>query len=504
MDTSAPRSARASLSAIATKLGLADHDLLRDQAYVGGAWVDADDGGTIDVDNPATGEILGTIPAMGAAETARAIDSANAAWGAWRARTAKDRAVVLRRWYDLIMAAQDDLGRIMTAEQGKPLAEAKGEVAYGASFIDWFAEEGRRVYGDTIPSFANDKRIVVTKEPIGVVAAITPWNFPIAMITRKVGPALAAGCPIVVRPSEVTPYSALALAVLAERAGVPAGVLNVVTGHPKPIGGELTSNAIVRKLSFTGSTPVGKLLMKQSADTLKKLSLELGGNAPFIVFDDADLDAAVEGAMASKYRNAGQTCVCANRLLVQDGVYEAFAARLAEAVGRLRVGNGAEKDITTGPLINGAGVEKAERHVADAVEKGARVAMGGHRHALGGNFFEPTILLDVTPEMVVAREETFGPVAPLFRFKDEAEAIHMANDTEFGLAAYFYSRDIGRVWRVAEALEYGMVAINEGILSTEVAPFGGVKQSGQGREGSKYGIEDYLEVKYLLMGGLKA
>ncbi|MDZ5648552.1 NAD-dependent succinate-semialdehyde dehydrogenase [Nitrospirillum sp. BR 11828] len=488
----------------AQALGLNDPDLLRDQAYIGGSWVDADGGGTLDVDNPATGEVIGTIPDMGAAETALAIKAANAAWAGWRARTAKDRAAVMRRWFEMIMAAQEDLARIMTAEQGKPLAESRGEVAYGASFIEWFAEEGKRAYGDTIPSFAGDKRIVVVKEPIGVAAAITPWNFPIAMITRKVGPALAAGCPIVVRPSEVTPYSALALAVLAERAGVPPGVFSVVTGHPKPIGGEMTSNPLVRKLSFTGSTPVGKLLMKQSADTLKKLSLELGGNAPFIVFDDADLDAAVEGAMASKYRNAGQTCVCANRILVQDGVYEAFAARLAEAVGRLRVGNGAEQGVTTGPLINAAAVEKAERHIADAVSKGARVAMGGRRHALGGNFFEPTLLLDATPDMILAREETFGPVAPLFRFTDEAEAIRMANDTEFGLAAYFYSRDIGRIWRLAEALEYGMVGINEGIISTEVAPFGGVKQSGLGREGSKYGIEDYLVVKYLLMGGLKA
>ncbi|EGX99940.1 succinate-semialdehyde dehydrogenase [Nitrospirillum viridazoti Y2] len=488
----------------AQALGLKDPGLLRDQAYIGGSWVDADGGGTIDVDNPATGEVIGTIPDMGAAETALAIKAAKAAWAGWRARTAKDRAAVMRRWFEMIMAAQEDLARIMTAEQGKSLAESRGEVAYGASFIEWFAEEGKRAYGDTIPSFAGDKRIVVVKEPIGVAAAITPWNFPIAMITRKVGPALAAGCPIVVRPSEVTPYSALALAVLAERAGVPPGVLSVVTGHPKPIGGEMTTNPLVRKLSFTGSTPVGKLLMKQSADTLKKLSLELGGNAPFIVFDDADLDAAVEGAMASKYRNAGQTCVCANRILVQDGVYEAFAARLAEAVGRLRVGNGADKDVTIGPLINAAAVEKAERHIADAVSKGARVAMGGRRHALGGNFFEPTLLLDATPDMILAREETFGPVAPLFRFKDETEAIRMANDTEFGLAAYFYSRDIGRIWRVAEALEYGMVGINEGIISTEVAPFGGVKQSGLGREGSKYGIEDYLVVKYLLMGGLKA
>ncbi|MBB6251342.1 NAD-dependent succinate-semialdehyde dehydrogenase [Nitrospirillum iridis] len=504
MATPAPRSVHASLAATARRLDLRDPALLRDQAYVAGAWIDADDGTTIDVDNPATGEIIGSIPALGAAETARAIEAANAAWGGWRTRTAKERAAVMRRWFEMIMVAQEDLARIMTAEQGKPRAESRGEVAYGASFIEWFAEEGKRTYGDTIPSFASDKRIVVVREPIGVAAAITPWNFPIAMITRKVGPALAAGCPIVVRPSEVTPYSALALAALAERAGVPPGVFSVVTGHPKPIGGEMTSNPLVRKLSFTGSTPVGKLLMKQSADTLKKLSLELGGNAPFIVFDDADLDAAVEGAMASKYRNAGQTCVCANRVLVQDGVYDAFAARLAEAVGRLRVGNGADKDVTTGPLINRAAVEKAERHIADAVAKGARVAMGGRSHALGGNFFEPTLLLDATPEMILAREETFGPVAPLFRFKDEAEAIRMANDTEFGLAAYFYSRDIGRIWRVAEALEYGMVGINEGIISTEVAPFGGVKQSGLGREGSKYGIEDYLVVKYLLMGGLKA
>ena len=482
-------------------LSLNDQSLLRTQAYVNGAWRDAFSGKTFAVTNPATGEELAQVADVGAEETRQAINAADAALPAWRAKTAKERAAILRRWFELIMAAQEDLAVLMTLEQGKPLAEARGEVAYGASFIEWFAEEGKRVYGDVIPSFAGNKRIVVLKEPIGVVAAITPWNFPNAMITRKVGPALAAGCTIVVKPAEDTPLSALALAELAERAGVPAGVFNIVTGSdPVAIGGELTASPIVRKLSFTGSTEVGKILMRQSADTVKKVSLELGGNAPFIVFDDADLDEAVKGALASKYRNSGQTCVCANRLLVQAGVYDAFAAKLAEAVKQIRVGNGMEAGVTQGPMINGQAVEKVEELMGDALAKGATVALGGKRHGLGGTFFEPTILTGVTTEMRVAREEIFGPVAPLFKFETEADAIRMANDTEFGLAAYFYSRDIGRVWRVAERLEYGMVGINEGILSTEVAPFGGIKQSGIGREGSKYGVEDFLEIKYLCVG----
>ncbi|AIB14294.1 succinate-semialdehyde dehydrogenase (plasmid) [Azospirillum argentinense] len=482
-------------------LSLNDQSLLRTQAYVNGAWRDAFSGKTFAVTNPATGEELAQVADVGAEETRQAINAADAALPAWRAKTAKERAAILRRWFELIMAAQEDLAVLMTLEQGKPLAEARGEVAYGASFIEWFAEEGKRVYGDVIPSFAGNKRIVVLKEPIGVVAAITPWNFPNAMITRKVGPALAAGCTIVVKPAEDTPLSALALAELAERAGVPAGVFNIVTGSdPVAIGGELTASPIVRKLSFTGSTEVGKILMRQSADTVKKVSLELGGNAPFIVFDDADLDEAVKGALASKYRNSGQTCVCANRLLVQAGVYDAFAAKLAEAVKQIRVGNGMEAGVTQGPMINGQAVEKVEELMGDALAKGAKVALGGKRHAMGGTFFEPTILTGVTTGMRVAREEIFGPVAPLFKFETEADAIRMANDTEFGLAAYFYSRDIGRVWRVAERLEYGMVGINEGILSTEVAPFGGIKQSGIGREGSKYGVEDFLEIKYLCVG----
>ncbi|WP_211102395.1 NADP-dependent succinate-semialdehyde dehydrogenase [Azospirillum brasilense] len=482
-------------------LSLNDQSLLRTQAYVNGAWRDAVSGKTFAVTNPATGEELARVADVGAEETRQAIEAADAALPAWRAKTAKERAAILRRWFELIMAAQEDLAVLMTLEQGKPLAEARGEVAYGASFIEWFAEEGKRVYGDVIPSFAGNKRIVVLKEPIGVVAAITPWNFPNAMITRKVGPALAAGCTIVVKPAEDTPLSALALAELAERAGVPAGVFNIVTGSdPVAIGGELTASPIVRKLSFTGSTEVGKILMRQSADTVKKVSLELGGNAPFIVFDDADLDEAVKGALASKYRNSGQTCVCANRLLVQAGVYDTFAAKLAEAVKQIRVGNGMEAGVTQGPMINGQAVEKVEELMGDALAKGAKVALGGKRHGLGGTFFEPTILTGVTTEMRVAREEIFGPVAPLFKFETEADAIRMANDTEFGLAAYFYSRDIGRVWRVAERLEYGMVGINEGILSTEVAPFGGIKQSGIGREGSKYGVEDFLEIKYLCVG----
>lgn len=478
-------------------LALKDPALLRERAFVAGEWQAADGGATLEVRNPATGALIGTVPAMGAAETRRAIDAANAAWPAWRKKTAKERAAILRKWHDLMIAHADDLALILTTEQGKPLVEAKGEIGYAASFLEWFAEEGKRVYGDTIPTPAADKRIVVTKEPVGVCAAITPWNFPAAMITRKVGPALAAGCPIVVKPAEATPFSALAMAVLAERAGVPAGVFSVVTGEPKAIGGELTSNPIVRKLSFTGSTPVGRLLMAQCAATVKKVSLELGGNAPFIVFDDADLDAAVEGAIASKYRNSGQTCVCTNRFYVHEKVYDAFAEKLTAAVAKLKVGPGTEAGVVQGPLINGAAVRKVEAHIADALDKGARATTGGQRHPLGHGFFEPTVLTGVTPDMKVAKEETFGPLAPLFRFSTEEEAIRYANDTEFGLAAYFYSRDIGRVWRVAEALEYGMVGINAGIISNEVAPFGGVKQSGLGREGSHYGIDDYVVIKYM-------
>jgi succinate-semialdehyde dehydrogenase/glutarate-semialdehyde dehydrogenase len=484
------------------KLNLKDPSLLRQQCYIDGQWVDADGKATIPVVNPATGGVLGTIPKMGAAETRRAIEAANAAWPAWRAKTAKERAAILRSWFDLMMANQDDLGIIMTAEQGKPLAEAKGEIAYAASFIEWFAEEGKRTYGDVIPTVAADRRLVVIKQPVGVCAAITPWNFPAAMITRKAGPALAAGCPMVVKPATQTPYSALALAVLAERAGVPKGVFSVVTGSSAEIGGEMTSSPIVRKLTFTGSTEVGAKLMAQCAPTIKKISLELGGNAPFIVFDDADLDAAVEGAMASKYRNAGQTCVCANRLIVQDGVYDAFVEKLAAKVQALKVGNGTEAGVTTGPLIDESAVAKVEEHVTDAVSKGARVVVGGKRHALGGLFYEPTVLANVNTSMKVTREETFGPVAPVFRFKTDDEAVAMANDTEFGLAAYFYARDMGRVWRVAEGIESGMVGVNVGIISNEVAPFGGVKQSGLGREGSKYGIEEFMEVKYICLGGI--
>ena len=481
---------------------LTDPDLFRELCYVDGQWIGADSGETQEVNNPASGDVMGTVPKMGAEETRRAIEAAERAWPAWRAKTAKERATVLRRWFELMMENQDDLAVLMTMEQGKPLAEAKGEIAYGASFIEWFAEEGKRIYGDTIPQHQADKRIVVIKQPVGVVAAITPWNFPNAMITRKCGPALAAGCPVVVKPASQTPYSALALAELGARAGLPKGVLNVVTGSASAIGGEMTSNPIVRKLSFTGSTEIGKLLMQQSAATVKKVSMELGGNAPFIVFDDADLDAAVEGAMLCKFRNTGQTCVCANRILVQDSVYDAFAEKLAAAVAELKVGNGLEAGISQGPLIDLAAVEKVEEHVADATEKGARVVSGGKRHALGGSFYEPTILAEVTTEMKVTTEETFGPVAPLFRFETEDEAVAMANDTEFGLASYFYARDLGRVWRVGEALESGIVGINTGIISTEVAPFGGVKESGVGREGSHYGLDEFLEVKYLCMGGV--
>jgi succinate-semialdehyde dehydrogenase/glutarate-semialdehyde dehydrogenase len=484
-------------------LVLKDPTLLKTKSYIAGEWQPAEDATTFEVKNPATGETIATVPRMGTIETRRAIDTANAAWPAWRATTAKQRATILRKWHDLMLENADDLAKILTTEQGKPLAEAKGEILYAASFLEWFAEEGKRVNGDTIPTPASDKRIVVTKEPIGVCAAITPWNFPAAMITRKVGPALAAGCPIIVKPAEATPLSALALAVLAERAGVPRGVFNVVTGEPKAIGAELTGNPIVRKLSFTGSTPVGRLLMAQCAPTVKKVSLELGGNAPFIVFDDADLDAAVAGAIASKYRNSGQTCVCTNRFYVHDKVYDAFAEKLRVAVEQLKVGRGTEDGVTQGPLINEAAVLKVESHIEDALAKGARIVTGGKRHALGHGFFEPTVLADVTPAMKVARDETFGPLAPLFRFSSDEEVIRLANDTEFGLASYFYSRDIGRVWRVAEALEYGMVGINTGLISNEVAPFGGVKQSGLGREGSKYGIEDFVEIKYLCMGGIK-
>ena len=483
-------------------LNLKDPSLLRQQGLIDGQWCSADDNSVIKVLNPATGESLGTVPHMGAAETRRAIDAANAAWPAWRKKTAKERATILRRWNELILANAEDLALIMTAEQGKPMAESKGEIVYAAAFIEWFAEEGKRVAGDTLASPWPDRRIVVTREPIGVCAAITPWNFPAAMITRKAGPALAAGCPMVVKPAELTPFSALALGVLAERAGVPQGVFSVVTGDSKAIGGEMTSNPIVRKLSFTGSTQVGRLLMQQCAPTIKKLSLELGGNAPFIVFDDADLDAAVEGAIASKYRNAGQTCVCANRLYVQDGVYEAFAQKLVAAVGKLKVGDGTEQDVTQGPLIEEKAVLKVEEHIADALAKGARLLVGGQRHALGHSFFQPTVMTEVTSDMRVASEETFGPLAPLFRFRDEDDVIAMANASEFGLAAYFYARDIGRVWRVAEALESGMVGVNTGLISTEVAPFGGVKQSGLGREGSAHGIEDYLVIKYICMGGV--
>jgi len=484
-------------------LPLKDPKLFREQCYVEGDWIAADSRQTIAVDNPATGETVGTVPRMGAAETRRAIEAANRAWPAWRARTAKERAALLRKWFDLMMANQDDLGLLLTTEQGKPLAEAKGEIAYGASFIEWFAEEGKRIYGDVIPQHQADKRILVLKQPIGVAAMITPWNFPNAMITRKAGPALAAGCTVVLKPAGATPFSALALAELAERAGIPKGVFNVVTGDSKPIGAELCANPLVRKLSFTGSTEIGRVLMRQSADTVKKLSLELGGNAPFIVFDDADIDAAVEGAIASKYRNAGQTCVCANRIYVQDGVYDGFAARLAEKVKKFTVGAGTEAGVVIGPLIDAQGLAKVEEHVADATAKGAKVMLGGKRHSRGGLFFEPTILTGVTQAMRVSREETFGPVAPLFRFKTDDEAIAMANDTEFGLAGYFYARDMGRIWRVAEAMETGMVCVNSGILSTEIAPFGGIKQSGLGREGSKYGIEEYLEIKYLLIGGIQ-
>lgn len=474
---------------------LKDAKLFRQKAYFDGKWQDADNGKTIDVTNPATGKVIGTVPKMGAAETKRAIDAANKALPAWRAKTAKERSVIIRRWYDLLIEHQDDLALILTTEQGKPLAEAKGEIVYGASYLDWFSEEAKRVYGDVIPGHMTDKRIVVIKQPIGVTAAITPWNFPNAMITRKAGPALAAGCTMIIKPASATPYSALALVELAERAGIPAGVLSVVTGSAGEIGSELTGNPIIRKLSFTGSTEIGRDLMVECAKDIKKVSMELGGNAPFIVFDDADLDAAVEGAMISKFRNSGQTCVCANRLYVQDGVYDAFLEKFKVAVAKLKVGNGVEAGITTGPMIDAKAVEKVKEHIEDAVSKGAKVIEGGK--SLGGNFFEPTILAHVPTTAIVSKEETFGPLAPVFRFKTDDEVIGYANDTEFGLASYFYSKDLSRVIRVSEALEYGMVGINTGLISNEMAPFGGIKASGLGREGSKYGIEDYLEIKYL-------
>jgi len=484
-------------------LKLTDSRLLKSDAFVDGAWKAADSGARFDVLNPATGEVIAAVADSAEGETRRAIEAAARAFPAWRKKTAKERAGLLRKWFELIMANLEDLAQIMTAEQGKPLAETRGEVAYGASFIEWFAEEGKRLYGDVIPTNQNGRRILVLKEPVGVVAAITPWNFPNAMITRKCAPALAAGCTFVIKPAEDTPLSALALAELAARAGIPAGVFNVVpSNQPAKVGGELTQNPLVRKFSFTGSTEIGKLLMRQCASTVKKVSLELGGNAPFIVFDDADLEAAVDGAMLSKYRNMGQTCVCANRFLVQDKIYDAFAEKLAARIKTLKVGDGATEGVTQGPLINMDGVEKVERLLKDALTKGARVAIGGKRHPLGRTYFEPTLLLDATPQMACAREEIFGPVAALYRFGSEEEAIRLANDTEFGLAAYFYARDLGRVFRIAEALEYGILGINEGIISTEVAPFGGFKESGIGREGSKYGIEDYLEIKYLALGGI--
>jgi succinate-semialdehyde dehydrogenase/glutarate-semialdehyde dehydrogenase len=485
-----------------TSIRLKDPALLSQRCYIGGHWADAASGATKVIVNPATGVRIGTVPRMGGAETRLAIEAAAAAFPAWRAKTAKERSGILRKWFELMLANVDDLALILTSEQGKPLAESKGEVTIGAAYVEWFAEEARRVYGDVIPTISNDRRLVVVKEPVGVCAAITPWNFPSSMITRKVAPALAAGCTVVIKPAEVTPYSALALAELAHRAGFPPGVLNVVTGDARAIGGEMCANPTVRKLSFTGSTEIGRLLMQQVAPTIKKISLELGGNAPFVVFDDADLDAAAEGAIIAKYRNAGQTCVCTNRFFVHDSIHDAFAAKLVERVKALKVGPGTEAGVTQGPLIDAAGLAKVEDHIADATAQGARVATGGGRHALGGTFFEPTVLTGVTPAMKIFREETFGPVAPLIRFKTDAEVIELANRTEYGLASYFYSRDIGRIWRVAEALEYGMVGVNTGLITTEVAPFGGVKESGLGREGSKYGIDEYVEVKYICFGGI--
>ncbi len=481
---------------------LADPSLLKQQCLIDGQWCDADGGATEAVDNPATGEKLGTVPNMGAAEARRAIEAAHAAMPAWARKTAGERARILRKWFDLMMAHQNDLAIIMTAEQGKPLAEAKGEIAYAAAFIEWFAEEGKRVYGDIIPGHQADKRIMVLRQPIGVVAAITPWNFPAAMITRKAGPALAAGCTFVCKPALQTPYSALAMAKLAIDAGIPPGVFNIVTGDARSIGGEFTGNALVRKVTFTGSTAVGKLLMQQCAGTVKKVGLELGGNAPFIVLDDADLDAAVTGAIQSKYRNTGQTCVCANRFIVHEKVYDAFAGKLVEAVKKLRIGDGLQGETDQGPLIDDKALAKVEEHVADAKTKGANISAGGKRHALGGTFYEPTVLTNVSSDMLLAREETFGPVAPLFRASSDEEAIRLANDTEFGLAAYLYTRDLARSWRVTEALEYGIVGLNTGLISTEVAPFGGMKESGIGREGSKYGILEFTELKYVCVGGI--
>ncbi|MEW9617300.1 NADP-dependent succinate-semialdehyde dehydrogenase [Shinella sp. S4-D37] len=482
-------------------MSLKDPSLLRQAALVGPRWIEADGGG-IAVKNPATGELVGYVPKLGAKETKEAIDAAASAQKGWAARTAKERSTVLRKWFELMIENKDDLGRILTMEQGKPLAEATGEIVYGASFVEWFAEEGRRLYGDIVPGHQKDKRILVMKQPIGVVAAITPWNFPNAMITRKAGPAFAAGCAMVLKPASQTPFSAIAIAVLAERAGLPAGLFSVITGSAREIGAELTANPTVRKLTFTGSTEIGAELYKQCAPTIKKLGLELGGNAPFIVFDDADLDAAVEGALIAKFRNNGQTCVCANRIYVQDAVYDAFAEKLAAAVGKLKTGNGFDEGVVLGPLIDTAALEKVEEHVSDAVKKGGRVVQGGKRHALGGTFYEATVLADVTPDMAVAREETFGPVAPLFRFTDEDDVVAQANDTEFGLASYFYAKDLSRVFRVAEALEYGMVGVNTGLISTAEAPFGGMKLSGLGREGSRYGIEEFTEIKYVCLGGI--
>ncbi|MCV9961921.1 NADP-dependent succinate-semialdehyde dehydrogenase [Pararhizobium sp. BT-229] len=479
-----------------------DPSLFRQAALVGGEWIEADAANAIEVSNPATGEIIGRVPKLGANETKTAIEAAHLAQKGWAARTAKDRACVLRRWFELMIENKEDLGRILTLEQGKPLAEATGEVVYGASYVEWFAEEARRLYGDLIPGHQPDKRILVMKQPIGVVAAITPWNFPNAMITRKAGPAFAAGCAMVLKPAAQTPFSAISIAILAERAGLPKGLFSVVTGSAREIGAEMTSNPVVRKLTFTGSTEVGAELYRQSAATIKKLGLELGGNAPFIVFDDADLDAAVEGALIAKFRNNGQTCVCANRLYVHDKVYDAFSDKLAKAVAKLKTGNGLDEGVTLGPLIDRMALEKVEEHIADATSKGARVIQGGKRHALGGTFYEATVLADVTQAMAVAREETFGPVAPLFRFEDEADVIELANDTEFGLASYFYAKELARVFRVAEALEYGMVGVNTGLISTAEAPFGGVKLSGLGREGSRYGIEEFTEIKYVCLGGV--
>jgi succinate-semialdehyde dehydrogenase/glutarate-semialdehyde dehydrogenase len=479
-----------------------DKGLLKSQAYINGSWTDADDGSTFSVLNPANGKSIAEVASCGTAETRQAIEAAGDAWPAWRRKSAKDRAAVLRKWFTLMMEAQEDLAQILTAEQGKPLAEARGEIAYGANYIEWFAEEGKRIYGDTIPAPSDDKRIVVIKQPVGVVACITPWNFPNAMLTRKIAPALAAGCTVVCKPANATPLSAFAFVELAERAGIPPGVINIVAGKTSEIGDELTSNAIVRKLTFTGSTPVGKKLTAACAATMKRTSMELGGNAPFIVFDDADLEAAVKGAIICKFRNAGQTCVCANRILVQEGVYDEFTERLMAAAADLKLGDGADEGVTIGPLINEGAANDVLEFIEDARGKGARVAAGGGRSDLGACFVEPTILTNVSDDMRVFREEIFGPVAPLFKFRNEEEAIALANDTPFGLASYFYSRDIGRIWRVAEGLEYGIVGINEGIISNEMAPFGGVKESGQGREGSKYGLDDYLEIKYMCMGGI--